>query len=77
MAKLSEQFPNYQPWPVKPPDEHWLKRWHWLRDEDGFLGVFAWHHRMGWHMDWSGKAEPEIMEGWEYVCPVHNPEEAP
>ncbi len=31
----AEDFPSDKEWPVVPPDEHWLKRWHWLKDEEG------------------------------------------
>lgn len=69
---VSVMFPNTQPWPVKPPDEHWLKRWHWLRDEYD-LFIVDWHHAHGWHLGWSGKLDPEDMEGWTYVAPVAEP----
>lgn len=74
---LSTQFPNTQSWPVVPPDEHWLKRWHWLRDEDGFVRIAAWVYKFGWHWDWSGKPDPEDMQGWTYIAPAEPPKEPP
>lgn len=73
---VSVQFPNNQPWPVKPPDEHWLKRWHWLRTDEGDFHLAAWTHQYGWHWDWSGKPDPEGMTGWTYVGPVSEPHPA-
>jgi hypothetical protein len=70
---LSTRFPNCQPWPVKPPDEHWLKRWHWLRTNEDDLHLAAWTHRLGWHLDWSGRPDPEDMTGWTYVAPAEEP----
>ena len=65
--KPSELFPNTTAWPVKPPDENWLKRWHWLRDEDGRAFLAQWHHEFGWLWGWSGKPDIEDMEGWVYL----------
>ena len=69
----SVQFPNTHPWPVKPPDEHWLKRWHWLYDQDGELYLADWTWQYGWHWGWSGKPDPEDMTGWTYVGIVKEP----
>ena len=74
MTALRDQLPNAQPWPVTPPDEFWLHRWHWLRDDDGFLLVGSWHHIDGWLLDWSGRANPECMAGWTYVGVVREPD---
>ena len=36
----------------------------------GILHLAAWTHQLGWHMDWSGRPDPEDMTGWTYVAPV-------
>lgn len=69
----SERFPPGVIYPVMPTDEHWLRRWHWLREDDGQLCLADWHWQFGWHWGWSGKADPEDMEGWHYVGPAEIP----
>lgn len=69
---LSTQFPNTQPWPVKPPDEHWLKRWHWLQDQDLLL-VAEWHWNIGWHFGHSGRPDPDDLAGMVYIAPAEPP----
>jgi hypothetical protein len=64
---VTEQFPNTQPWPVKPPERHWLHRWHWLLDDDGAFYLGQWNWKFGWHFGWSGKPDPEDMDGWRYM----------
>jgi hypothetical protein len=65
---LAEQFPPDRQWPVVPPDEHWLKRWHWLKDEEGCAYLAFWYHKGGWHGGWNGKIDPDDMEGWSYIA---------
>lgn len=70
---LSVQFPTDKTWPVVPPDEHWLKRWHWLRCEDGRAYLAHWYHKSGWHWGWSGMPETEDLGGWVYLEPAAPP----
>lgn len=73
MTRISQKFPNPQNWPVVPPDEYWLERWHWLKTEDGDMHLASWTHQFGWHFDWSGKADPPDMIGWTYASPARPP----
>ena len=71
---VSERFPPGIIYPVMPPDEHWLKRWHWLQDEDGDFYLADWSHQFGWHWGWSGNADPDDLVDWRYVGPASPPE---
>lgn len=63
---------------IKPPHEHWYRRWHWLRDEDGELYLADWSYSHGWHGGWNGRldANSDDFDGWAYVGPIDCPEKS-
>lgn len=71
--RVSEEFAADKSWPVVPPDEYWLYRWHWLSDEDGMPYLLDWYYRGGWHGGINGRPDPEDMEGWTYLEPALPP----
>ncbi len=73
MTRPSKSFPPSVPYPVMPPDDYWLLRWHWLKDTTGDTRCVNWSHLFGWHLGHGGRLDPDEMAGWEYVAPAVPP----
>jgi hypothetical protein len=69
----SKVFPTQLAYPVVPPEDYWLLRWHWLKDSGGDLRCFCWSHLFGWHGGHGGLLGADEMEGWAYYAPALPP----